>query len=190
MLHRLSGTVSLAKLDHQTHLYLSNHLWNLTSSSYHTVLPYCALCACVRVYVCRQTEVCFDSVLVLCFVMGYVIQSGEIASTWKNILSLLSDEDCLSWQEGGDNREGTKKDALDDLLWIWASRASFFFIVNLTITGIVSKSTLGKLLRGRVERIIIGFAVRTDTILNWTGLNWHEGYNTPYASHSQRSELL
>ena len=31
MLHCLSGTVSLAKLDHQTHSHLSNHFWNLTS---------------------------------------------------------------------------------------------------------------------------------------------------------------
>ena len=34
MLHCLSGTVSLAKLDHQTHSCLLNHLWNLTSSGY------------------------------------------------------------------------------------------------------------------------------------------------------------
>ena len=109
------------------------------------------------------------TVLVLCFVMGYVLQSGEIASTWKSILSLLSNEDCLSWQEGGDSREGTKKDALGDLLWRGASRASFFFIVNLTITGIVSKATLGKLLRDRVERIITGFT-GYHLEVNWTEL--------------------
>ena len=36
MLHHLSGTVSVAKLGHQTCSYLSNHLWNLTYSGYPT----------------------------------------------------------------------------------------------------------------------------------------------------------
>ena len=66
---------------------------------------------------------------------------------------------------------------------------SFLFIVNQTNTRTVSKATLGKLLRDRVERIIIGFPVRTDTISKWTGLNWQEGYNIPYASHSRRRVL-
>ena len=34
ILHHLSRTVSLAKLDHQIRLYLSNHLYNLTFSRY------------------------------------------------------------------------------------------------------------------------------------------------------------
>ena len=52
MLHRLSGTVSLSKLHHQTHSQLSNHLSNLTSSSY----PADNVCVCVRarVTVCAR----------------------------------------------------------------------------------------------------------------------------------------
>ena len=38
------------------------------------------------------------------------------------------------------------------------------------IIGTVSKATLGKLLRDGVDRIIMSFPERTDTIeLNWTG---------------------
>ena len=44
-------------------------------------------------------------------------------------------------------------------------------IVNQTNTGTVSKATLGKRLRDGVERIIMGFSERLDTILNWTELN-------------------
>ena len=39
-------------------------------------------------------------------------------------------------------------------------------IVNQTNIGTVSKTTLGKLLRDGVERIIMGFSERRDTILN------------------------
>ena len=39
-------------------------------------------------------------------------------------------------------------------------------IVNQTNIGTVSKATLGKLLRDKVERIIMGFSERIDTILN------------------------
>ena len=53
--NRLSGTVSLAKLGNQTHSNLSNNFWNLASSSY-------------RKFVL--------TVLVLCFVLGYVPHSG------------------------------------------------------------------------------------------------------------------
>ena len=63
MLHRLSETVSHAKLDHQTHSHLLNHLWNLTSSSCST---FClSLCARARacVCVCVFAEVCFDCIL-------------------------------------------------------------------------------------------------------------------------------
>ena len=53
MQHRLSGTDSLANLDHQTHSHLSNHLWNLTSSSY----PIDSVCVCVCVCVCAVPSV-------------------------------------------------------------------------------------------------------------------------------------
>ena len=52
MLHCLSGTASLFKLDRQTHSHLSDHLWNLTPSS-------CSIdCACVCVCVCAWMCVC------------------------------------------------------------------------------------------------------------------------------------
>ena len=47
MLHRLSGTVSLSKLDHQIH---SHHFKNLTSSSY----PTDCVCMCAHVCACLQ----------------------------------------------------------------------------------------------------------------------------------------
>ena len=50
MLHHLSGTVSLAKLNRQTHSHLSTHLSNLTSSSHPNYCVYVR--ACVRVCVC------------------------------------------------------------------------------------------------------------------------------------------
>ena len=34
------------------------------------------MCACVRA--CTRAEVCVDCALVLCFVMGYVLQFGEV----------------------------------------------------------------------------------------------------------------
>ena len=78
MLHRLSGTVSLAKSDHQTHSQLSN----ITPSSCHTD----SVCVCV----CVCVHVCYDSVLGLCFVIDHVLQSGEIAhEIIKNTLLLL-----------------------------------------------------------------------------------------------------
>ena len=51
MLHCLSGTVSLAKLGRQTQSHPLSH----------------------------RAEVCFDCALLLCFVMGYVLQFGEVA---------------------------------------------------------------------------------------------------------------
>ena len=45
----LSGTVSLAKLDHQTHSRLLNHLRNLTSSSSFACVCVC-VCVCVHVH--------------------------------------------------------------------------------------------------------------------------------------------
>ena len=77
MLHCLSGTLSLVKLDHQTNLHLLNRLWNLTPSGYPVD------CVCVRVCVHACMHVCSQkfvlTVLVFCFVMGYVLQFGEIA---------------------------------------------------------------------------------------------------------------
>ena len=39
------------------------------------------MCECIRAHTNARvlTEVCLDCVLVLCFVMDYVVQSGEIA---------------------------------------------------------------------------------------------------------------
>ena len=54
MLHRLSGRVSRAKLDHQTHSHLLNHLWNLTSSSYPIDWVRARVCVCARARMCLQ----------------------------------------------------------------------------------------------------------------------------------------
>ena len=43
---------------------------------------------CVCVFVCMQVEVCFDCVLVLCFVMGNVLQFGEIVHHYFTSVSL------------------------------------------------------------------------------------------------------
>ena len=54
----LSGTVSLAKLDHQAHSCLLKHLGNLTSSS--SLVCVCVrlcVCVCVCVRVCSRTFV-------------------------------------------------------------------------------------------------------------------------------------
>ena len=45
-------------------------------------------------------------------------------------------------------------------------------IVNQTNIGTVSKATLRKLLRDGLERIIMSFPERIDTVLNGTELNW------------------
>ena len=90
----LSGTVSLAKLDHQTHSYLSHHL--CISPLQAALLTVCAcvracVCACVRVCVCVLAEVCFDCVLVLCLVLCScrVLQLGEIAH-WNKIVIITN----------------------------------------------------------------------------------------------------
>ena len=90
MLFRLSGTVSLAKIDYQTHSSLLNHLWNVTSSCY--PIDCACMCACVRACMCACVGACvrvcvcvcvcswkFDCVLVLCFVTRYGLQFGEMA---------------------------------------------------------------------------------------------------------------
>ena len=66
MLHRLSGTVSLAKLDHQTDLRLSNQLWNLTSLSYSTV----CVCVCSWKFVLT--------------IFWFFVCNGLCAPIWKN----------------------------------------------------------------------------------------------------------
>ena len=84
MLHHLSGTVSLAKLDHQTHSHLSSHLWvwHLTSSSY-TIDSVCAcVCVCVCVCVCSWKFV----LTVFCSWLCAPIWRN---STWKSALLLL-----------------------------------------------------------------------------------------------------
>ena len=53
------------------------------------------------------------------------------------------------------NLEAWKEETLDE-------RA----IVNQTNIGTVSKATVEKLLRDRIERIIMGFSERIDTVLN------------------------
>ena len=74
MVHRLSGTVSLAKLDHQAHSHLLNHLWNLTASSY----PIDSVCVCVCVCVHARSR---KFVLtVFCF-LPY---NGLCAPVWRN----------------------------------------------------------------------------------------------------------
>ena len=74
-LHHLFRIVSLSKFDHQT----NPHLLNLPSSSYPVAsLFVCVLC--VQVYVCvRAWGSLFRLCFVLCFVMGYVFQFGEVA---------------------------------------------------------------------------------------------------------------
>ena len=61
MLHRLSGTVSLLKLDHRTQSHLSNHHWNFTSSAYaysDSVCVCMCVCVCVRACVRACARVC------------------------------------------------------------------------------------------------------------------------------------
>ena len=70
MLHCLSGTVSLAKLDHQMHSHISDYLWNLTSSNYPID------CVCV-VFLCSCA-----SLFWLCF--GALLCNGLCAPTWRN----------------------------------------------------------------------------------------------------------
>ena len=72
MLHHLSGTVSLARLDHQTHSHLSNHLWNLIYSSYW-------LCVCVCVRTCQSLFWLFCSLLC----------GGLCAPIWRKSTLLL-----------------------------------------------------------------------------------------------------
>ena len=76
MLLCLSGTVSLAKLDHQTLTAFDlNHVWNLTSSSY----PIDCACVCIHVCVCVFVCACLRKFVLTCFVLHFVLQFGEIA---------------------------------------------------------------------------------------------------------------
>ena len=52
LLHHLSGTVSHAKLDHQTCSHLWKHLWDLTFSSYPVDCVGMRECVCVCVCIC------------------------------------------------------------------------------------------------------------------------------------------
>ena len=76
------GTDSFAKLDHQTHLCLWNHLWNLTSLSWSSAIHSVGVgvCGCAHG---SSFWLCF----VLFFVKGYVLQFGEIVHVWKSTLS-------------------------------------------------------------------------------------------------------
>ena len=58
LLHCLSGTASLAKLNHQTHSCLSKHLWNLCSSGYPVDSVYVCMCAPTSLF-----WLCFGSLL-------------------------------------------------------------------------------------------------------------------------------
>ena len=68
MLHHLSGTVSLAKLGHQTHSqsHLSNQLWNLTSSSCPTEREWERESACVFVCMCVCMQACMHVCMHVC----------------------------------------------------------------------------------------------------------------------------
>ena len=76
------GRVYQNKLEFSTKLHLS-YTNNKLEFSTKLHLSYIQIIACVCVYVgvCThiQVKVCFDCVLVLCFVLGFVLQSGEIA---------------------------------------------------------------------------------------------------------------
>ena len=94
MLHRLSGTVSLA--DHQTLSRLSCHLWNLTFSRY----PIDSVCVCVcagtRAHAhSRKFKGCFDCVLNFYFVMGCAPLWRN--SAWKSTLLVLSFVTYYCW---------------------------------------------------------------------------------------------
>ena len=99
MLHHLPGAVSLAKWHHQIQSHLSNHLSNLTSSSYpiDCVCVCVYVCVCVHVFMCLCVCVCVcvcverggcpaactgGSLFLLCF--GSLLCNGLCASSWRN----------------------------------------------------------------------------------------------------------
>ena len=87
MLHRLSGTVSIAKLGHQTNSDFSDHLWNPTSWNY---LIDCMFGVCVH------ARVSFDWVLF--FVMGCVLPFRETAHKRLHYCSYsYKHRDVLVW---------------------------------------------------------------------------------------------
>ena len=60
-------------------LLLGNHLWNLSSVSCPVVCVCVCACVCVHVCVCACARASLFGCSILCFVMGYVLQFGEIA---------------------------------------------------------------------------------------------------------------
>ena len=72
VMHQLSGTLSLAKLYHQTHSQLSHPLWNLTSSNYSID----CMCVLVYMYVCGWVRTLMEVCFVLC--------NGLCAPIWRN----------------------------------------------------------------------------------------------------------
>ena len=84
-LHRLSGTVSLVKLDHQTHSHLSKYLWNLTSLR----CPIDSVCLSVCLFLSLCARARRSLTVFWFFVMGYVLQFGEIAHQRVTIIIIL-----------------------------------------------------------------------------------------------------
>ena len=82
------GTVSFLKLDCQTHSRLSNHHWNLTSSSYPIDSVCVCVCVCVRARerVRESARVCASGTLFWLFIGSYVcfVMSRLCAPIWWN----------------------------------------------------------------------------------------------------------
>ena len=97
MLHRLSGIVSLAKLDHQTHSHLSN-IFEI-SPLQAILLTLCVfVCVCVHVCVCTCVHVCVcvcvcehacASLFRPCG-FGSLLCNGLCAPVWRNDTVLKS----------------------------------------------------------------------------------------------------
>ena len=79
-LHRLSGAVSYSKFDQETNSCLSNHLWNLASSSRPTDCACTCACApaCLPAYLpaCMCVKFVFD-------LFGSLLYNGLCAPIWK-----------------------------------------------------------------------------------------------------------
>ena len=74
ILHCLSGTVFLAKLDHQTHIRITFEI-----SPFQAILLTLCVCVCVCVVCVCDHRSLFWLCFVHCLVMGYVLKFGEIA---------------------------------------------------------------------------------------------------------------
>ena len=87
MLHCLSGTASLLKLDRQTHSHLSDHLWNLTPSSFSTD---CAcVCVCVHECVCACVQVCVCVCMLVCVSMCVYAHAYGYTCKQKFVLTVF-----------------------------------------------------------------------------------------------------